>query len=273
MSNKKKTTVAFCIITMGAIVVLLLVLIFSQPSSAKVHQILWNRENIENLALDSAKKTNPAYQRTLSYARRFYEQPAVSVVNKPFLPEGCTKNDYVSLSTYAWPDTTKPGGMPYVIRDGFDNPEAEKFNNKDIADLVERLQMLTLAWKLTGERKFAEKALEQVRVWFIDEETRMTPHLNFGQIVPGANGNKGNCYGVLDGYSFVRVLDPLLLLEDYDGFSKVEQKLVKQWFKDFLTWLTTSQLGLQEALANNNHGSSYDGQLLAFSIVRKYFAL
>lgn len=245
---------------------LLLFVNVSQPCHAKVEQILWNRDSIEALARDSAKKSNPAYRRILSNADKYCSQPSVSVVNKPFLPEGCTKNDYVSLSTYAWPDTTKAGGLPYVVKDGYSNPEADKFNNKDIADFVDRMQMLSLAWKLTGEERYAEKATEQVRTWFIDEETRMNPHLNYGQIVPGANGNRGNSYGVLDGYSFVRVLDPLLLLEDYEGFTKDEQKAVKQWFEDFLTWLTTSTLGLKEATANNNHGTSYDGQILAFSI-------
>ncbi len=245
---------------------LLFFLNLSQPCYAKVEQILWNKDSIEALARDSAKKSNPAYKRILSYANKYCDQPSVSVINKPFLPEGCSKNDYVSLSTYAWPDKTKTGGLPYVLRDGYNNPEAENFNNKDISVFVDRMQMLTLAWKLTGEEKYAKKAHEQVRVWFIDAETRMNPNLRYGQIVPGANGNRGNSYGVLDGYSFVRVLDPLLLLEDYGGFTKDEQKAVKQWFEDFLTWLTTSTLGLKEATANNNHGTSYDGQILAFSI-------
>lgn len=237
-----------------------------QPCSAKIKRILWNHDCIDQLASDPAKASNLAYKRIMAYANRFCGESPVSVVNKPFLPEGCTKNDYVSLSTYAWPDSAKADGLPYVLKDGYNNPEAEKFNRPVLSSMVERVQMLTLAWKLTGEVRYAEKAVGQIQAWFIDEDTRMTPHLNYGQIVLGANGNRGNDYGVLDGFQLVGVLDPLILLEDYDGFAVSDRKVVKDWFADFLSWLATSVLGQQEALAQNNHGTAYDCQVLAFSI-------
>ena len=237
-----------------------------QHTRVETRSIHWNRDCVEKMAKDPTKGSNPTYKMIISTALRYCLEPPVTVVNKPYLPEGCTKNDYVSLSTYAWPDSTKAGGMPYVLRDGYDNPEASQFNWPALLSLIDRMQILTLAWKLSGDTVYAEKALEQVRAWFINEDTRMAPNLKYAQIVPGVNNNEGNSYGVLDGYYFVKVLDPLLLLEDYTAFTKAERKAVKSWFTDFLTWITTSKLGIQESLSNNNHGTSYDCQVLAYCI-------
>lgn len=252
---------------------LLLLLLIGEPISCakssphgKPRQVLWSRNHIEAFLNDSLNINHPSFKYLISRADSYCGMAPLTVVNKPFLPSSGKVNDYMSLSTYAWPDTTKTDGLPYRVKDGYSNPEADKFDFPLLVEMSSRVQALTLAWYLTKKQEYAEKALEQVRVWFINQSTKMNPHMNYGQVVPGTNNGKGYDYGVLDGYYFVEMLDALILLEEYPGFSKREQNLVKKWFSKYLKWLTTSALGKSERNSRNNHGTSYDGQVLAFSI-------
>lgn len=229
-------------------------------------QVLWSRNHIDSFLSDSTYTKQPSYAKLLSLADSYCDLEPVTIIKKPFLPASKKANDYMSLSTYAWPDTTKVDGLPYKIKDGYSNPEAEMFDFPLLVEMSTRIQTLSLAWYLTKDKRYADKALEQIRVWFINPTTKMNPHMNYGQVVPGTNKGKGYDYGVLDGYYFVDMLDALILLEEYPVFTKREQKKVKKWFSNYLKWITTSPLGKSESNARNNHGTSYDGQALAFSI-------
>ena len=44
------------------------------------------------------------------------------ITNKRYFPDYCSKNDYVSLATYFWPDENIVNGIPYINRDGYVNP-------------------------------------------------------------------------------------------------------------------------------------------------------
>jgi len=73
-------------------------------------------------------------------------------------------------------------------------------------------EALGIAYYLTGEEKYAKKAAEILRVWFLDPETRMNPNVNHGQVRLGHNtGTKG---GVLDGRMMMRGLEGGLLLAE-----------------------------------------------------------
>lgn len=41
----------------------------------------------------------------------------------------------------------------------------------------------------------------------------MNPNMTYAQMVPGQNGGMGRPYGIIDGYSFVEMLDGVMLLE------------------------------------------------------------
>jgi hypothetical protein len=71
---------------------------------------------------------------------------------------------------------------------------------------------------------------------------------------------------VLDGYSFVQMMDALTLLESYEGYKPADRAAMKKWFSEYVQWLTTSEQGIEESRAKNNHGTTYDTQLLAYSL-------
>ena len=49
------------------------------------------------------------------------------------------------------------------------------------------LRRLAAAYKITGENRYATKAAELLRVFFLDPKTRMNPNLQYAQAVPGAS--------------------------------------------------------------------------------------
>ena len=70
---------------------------------------------------------------------------------------------------------------------------------------------LTSAWRITGEQKYADKAIEHLRAWFVDEQTKMNPNLDHAQLVKGQNQGRG--YGIIESIRLLNVVDAVGMLE------------------------------------------------------------
>ena len=202
----------------------------------------------------------------ISDAQDLLKQKDVSIIDKKRVSVSGDKHDYVSLSRYYWPNPRKSDGLPYIARDGVSNPELKEYDRENLDKMSRRVQTLTLAWFLSRDTTFASAALKQVRIWFIDDSTKMNPNMNYAQMIPGRNNGKGHAFGVLDGYSITEMLGALKLLESYKRFTKADKKSLKKWFTEYVQWLTTSEQGIEESKAKNNHGTTYDTQLLAYTL-------
>lgn len=199
-------------------------------------------------------------------AERALLQEPLSVMMKEGVPVSGDKHDYMSLARYFWPDPTKPDGLPYVNRDGVSNPELEKYDRNTLGRMASSVTTLSLAWYLSGDERFAAKAVSLLRVWFLDEETRMNPHLKYAQVARGHDGDRGRSYGLIDSYSFVEMLDAVQLLEKSRSFPRKDRKALRQWFSSFLDWYLESPQGQEEATAANNHSVAYDVQAIAYAL-------
>ena len=206
-----------------------------------------------------------AYRHLLDQADRELKQEPLSVMMKDRLPASGDKHDYLSLSRYFWPDPTKPDGLPYISRDGVSNPELERLDRPKLALMATGVTTLSLAWYFSGDERYAKKATELLRVWFLDKDTRMNPNLNHAQIVPGKYDGRGRCYGVIDAYSFVEMLDAVQLLEASKAFTPKDAKALRQWFAQFLQWILTSEQGIEEGNQRNNHATAHDVQVIAYA--------
>ena len=91
----------------------------------------------------------------------------------------------------------------------------------------------------------------------------MNPNLNFGQSVKGRN--TGRAEGVIDTRQFIFALDGIQLIKKSKSWSKANDKNLKSWFTQFLNWLNTSEIGMEELNAKNNHGVWFDAQAIAFA--------
>ena len=207
-----------------------------------------------------------AYRSLLRQADRLLDAEPLSVMMKDKTPASGDKHDYLSQARYYWPDPTKPDGLPYVNRDGESNPELNRLDRNRLGATASRVTTLSLAWYFSGNEAYARKATELIRVWFFDKKTRMNPNLEYAQMIPGRDGGKGRCYGVLDSYSFVEMLDAVQLLEQSEAFTARDSKQLKAWFGKLLQWILTSPQGQEESAQKNNHATAYDAQVIALAL-------
>ncbi len=229
-------------------------------------QSIWDKSHLAQVKEGLGQAAYAAaYRSLIREADRQLTQTPLSVMMKEKTAVSGDKHDYLSLSRYFWPDPTKKDGLPYVSRDGVSNPELEKLDRPKLALMAGGVTTLSLAWYFSGDEKYAQKAVEMLRVWFLNKDTRMNPNLNHAQIVPGLYGGKGRCYGVIDAYSFVEMLDAVQLLEGSKAFPKKDAKALRKWFAEFLNWILTSEQGIQEGNQLNNHSTARDVQVIAYA--------
>lgn len=220
-----------------------------------------------NLANNSAAKvTVDAYEKLLSSADGYLKKPAPTVMNKKITPLSGNKHDYLSISRYWWPDPSKEDGLPWIRKDGKTNPSTQNddVDRKRLGRMVKGVRVLSLAYYLSDDEKYARKASELMQVWFLNKETKMNPHLQYAQSVPG--NPKGRRSGILDGRLIpLYILDGMTLIKDSEYWNAQLTEQMHKWFKIYLTWLTTSELGKKGALQENNHGSWYFFQVVALA--------
>ncbi|MEM8895396.1 MAG: alginate lyase family protein, partial [Bacteroidota bacterium] len=109
-----------------------------------------------------------------------------------------------------------------------------------------------------------QKAVQLLTVWFIDQETKMNPHLEYGQAIPGRVEGRG--IGIIETGSFLMVINALEFLKASKAIDQLDMPALKKWFADYNDWLLTSQKGWDERMWHNNHGSSYDSQVATFGL-------
>lgn len=195
--------------------------------------------------------------------KRLTEGPYSVVVNDHLPPSG-DKRDYLSQAPYWWPDPKKKDGLPFVRRDGKVNPASEGGDDEQLDKLSEAAWQLSLAWHLTGDRRYADHAAELLRVWFLAPETRMKPRLQYGQYIPGHNTGHGA--GLIETRRFLPILDAAGLLAGSESWTPADERQLKEWFRDFLDWMRESERGDDERDAENNHGTWYDAQAAAYAL-------
>ncbi len=189
----------------------------------------------------------------------------VSVMDKTISPPSGNKHDYMSQAPYFWYDSSKPNGLPYLRRDGERNPEIYKITDRTyLGNLDNASRTLALAYYLTGDEKYAAKASGLLRHWFIDEESKMNPHLEYGQGIPGINTGRG--IGIIETVSLTGIVDAAGLLAGSASWKQSDDKALKDWYAKYLDWLLNSKYGKDEAAAKNNHGTWYNVQVVDFAL-------
>jgi hypothetical protein len=216
------------------------------------------------LAGDAALQ--PAFSNLLHDAAKAMTEGPFSVMNKNTTPPSGDKHDYTSLARYWWPDPSKPDGLPYIQRDGITNPETQGPNSDytQLSKLASSMETLGLAYYLTGEERYAERAALLLRTWFLAPETRMNPNLNFPQAILGKTA--GRKTGVLDGRKFNVILDGIALISDSSVLSAEEKTALHTWFSEYLNWLKTNKLAQDESASKNNHGTFFDVQIVQVAL-------
>ncbi|SEH16239.1 Alginate lyase [Sphingopyxis sp. YR583] len=216
-------------------------------------------------ALPNDPAIKAAYDELIRRADKALAAKSASVMDKRSIPVSGDRHDYVSLARYWWPNPANPKGA-YVRRDGDTNPDVEsnRFDRTALSRMARDADTLALAFYYSGERKYAEGAARVIRTWFLDPGTAMNPHMNFAQAVPGVSN--GRAEGVLDGASFIGVIDAAGLIAPSGALTPDETRALESWFARYLDWMLKSANGKAEGKASNNHGLWYDAQVARFAL-------
>jgi hypothetical protein len=205
-----------------------------------------------------------ALENLVSIADTLLNVKPVSVMDKSTVPPSGDKHDYMSVGPYWWPDPESEDGLPYIRKDGMSNPERGRYDSRRLKLMQYCASTLSLAYFYTDNEAYACKAAEFIKVWFLNPSTRMNPNLNYAQAIPGRTEGRG--IGIIDTRRFGNIIDAIGLLESSGYWSASDTKKMKDWFKQYLNWLLTSDNGIDEAGWYNNHGTWYDAQTVHIAL-------
>ena len=172
-------------------------------------------------------------------------------------------HDYYSNGDYWWPNPNTTNGLPYVQRDG----QSDTNNFNEDRDCVRKLDsavaVLGAAYKITGDDRYAAKAAELLRVFFLDPDTMMNPNLQYSQAIPGVSTGRG--IGIIDTLHLIDVPRAVEVMQKSPAFPPDVAAGLKKWFADYVAWMRTSKNGNDEANAANNHSVAYWLQVAVFA--------
>ena len=230
--------------------------------------LLLDKDNLDQIKVKIDRQdlfVMPAYQTLISKAEKALSMGRLSVVDKSLTPPSQDKHDYMSLGPYFWPNPKTKDGYPYIRRDGKVNPNALiDSDSPRLVRLANALETLALAYYYTNNTKYAQRAVEMIQIWFINDTTKMNPHLKYAQGIPGTV--PGRALGILDGRHFVRILDSITLIENSNLLSSKDLEVIKQWVKDYQNWLLNGEYAYDESHRPNNHGTFYDYQVVGYAL-------
>ena len=215
----------------------------------------------ENAAV---KKDISSFLRTqvLAEAQWALEQEPVTVTAKSSVRSSGGKHDFFSEGDYWWPNPNNPDS-PYIQKDGMTNPENFTFHRLAMIRFSRIIGAQASAYQITGDKRYVHKALQHCRAWFVDPETMMNPNLLYAQAIKGRFTGRG--IGIIDTIQLIEVVQGLMSMQEASGLDPDLLIDIKNWFSQYLQWLTTHPYGQDEMNAANNHGTCWVMQVAAFA--------
>lgn len=199
------------------------------PYILNVRHMEFIKEHVDSLPIVSED-----YDQLINGANQLLTEEFEYVTKKHKLPPSGDKHDYMSLSRYAWPNDST--GVYDDIRDGQTNPEINDYDRPKLARFSSAVYALSLAYFFTDEEKYAKKAVELIRGWFLDPNTHMNPNMKYAQIAFGVN--TGSSQGIIDANDFINVIEAISLLYDSHHWTHKDHVDMKEWFYRFTRWIT-----------------------------------
>ena len=200
--------------------------------------------------------------RILKAANKYLSDPPITITASHSPRSAGGMHDFFSEGDYWWPDPHNPSG-PYIQHDGMSNPDNFDDHRRALMRLSVEVPALAAAWRITKNERYAKQAARHLRAWFLDPSTRMNPNLQYAQAIHGRFTGRG--IGIIDTIHLVEVARAIEILDESSALSMTEASGIKQWFTDYLQWMTTSKNGIEEREAKNNHGTCWLMQVAAFA--------
>lgn len=212
------------------------------------------------------KESLESYTSLIKNADKSISAGPFSVMNKTGIPPSGSKHDYMTLAPYFWPNPDTPNRLPYIRKDGEVNPETrDNFTDyKEKENFFNAIDVLGKAFYYSENKAYGEKAISLIRIWFLDEATKMNPHLNFGQGVRGVND--GRPFGIIEFGGIRELIECMEILEQGRILDETTKRGIDNWLAEYKNWLLNSKIGTEERNTRNNHGTWYDVQMCSIML-------
>ncbi len=244
---------------------------------------VWNFDKMVEARADIRKNDDRSqykapYDRLIATADKLMSAKPVTVMdndaNRLVKPEmlGASKHDYINTSKYVWPDGK--GWLATDEKKGV-NTDWRNYSSAGQSQLEYRLKTLGLAYFFSGDEKYAEKAVEFARVWYLDLETRMNPHYRYGAVYPVKDQPgvyEERPVGLINAHNQTYAMAGLSLIRASKAYTPEFDKGMREWVGQLYTWMTTSAFGLNEAKGNSNRSVAYDQVVLSLALFMGYDA-
>jgi hypothetical protein len=171
-------------------------------------------------------------------------------------------HDFYSEGDYWWQNPADPNGA-YIQRDGQTNPNNFVAHRRAMVRFSQIIGSLASAYVLTKNEKYVQQAFTHLNAWFVDENTRMNPSLLYAQAIKGKATGRG--IGIIDMIQMMEVAQGIRVMQQAKCVNAADLAKIKDWFSQYLTWVTTHQYGIDEREAKNNHGTCWVMQVAVFA--------
>jgi Alginate lyase len=171
-------------------------------------------------------------------------------------------HDFFSEGDYWWPNPNDLDG-PYIQKDGLSNPDNFTGHRKAMTRFSEIIGILTSAYLITKDVKYIQQAAKHLRAWFIDTATLMNPSLFYAQAIKGKA--TGRSIGIIDMIQLLEVAQGVYVMQKARVFNPSDLQKIKNWFSQYLQWVTTDPFGIEEREAKNNHATCWVMQVAVFA--------
>lgn len=198
----------------------------------------------------------------LNKAEWALRQPPITVTSARCERSAGGLHDFYSEGDYWWPNPDDPTG-PYIQRDGQTNPQNFTAHRQAMVRFSQIIGTLASAYRITKDKRYVQHAFTHLRAWFVDSSTLMNPSLLYAQAIKGRVTGRG--IGIIDMIQMMEVAQGIQVMEKAKVVDQGELKSIKNWFTQYLTWVTTHQYGIDEREAKNNHGTCWVMQVAVFA--------
>jgi hypothetical protein len=171
-------------------------------------------------------------------------------------------HDYFSEGDYWWPNPNDLNGA-YIQKDGLSNPDNFVKHRQELIRFSQIMGTLSSAYLITGDEKFVKRAFLHLNAWFVDTATLMNPSLLYSQAIKGKA--TGRSIGVIDMIQMMEVAQSIMVMEKAKTVNQKQLSTIKEWFSNYLKWVTTHPYGVEERDAKNNHGTCWVMQVAVFA--------
>ena len=221
------------------------------------------------------------HDRILAAAQRYLTQPPAPITSLPCARSPGSAHDYYSE---AEPSSQAEGDSPVAsalsapagssTKPAAASPPPFTAHRDALFALGLAVPALTAAYLLAGDERYAGHAAEWLRAWFADPTTRMTPRLDYGQVVTGqpeaGQPVEGRCEGILETLPLVEVAQSIPFIASALGPS--DRLALQAWFASYLRWLTEPQdsgprLAALARDRKDHHGTSWLLQASAYALL------